>query len=120
MLVEELIRVNFGDGVDWDVRSFVLETTVNVKRRVEAPDGVSEPLDCLELVPLGGLSVVDFEGDVFTDLVGSSTDDEHQRSQEECRVLVSWGWLLTGLVWSVYPIPPSVTMSAEPPCVAEG
>jgi len=119
MVSEKFLTVNLRDGVDGDVGSFVLEATVHVDVGVNGPARVTETLDCLELVPLGGFGVVNFESDVFTDLVSTSTDDDHKRTEEQSGVLVARSRNLTSLVRGLHPVPAAVTMATKSPSVSE-
>jgi hypothetical protein len=75
---EELLRVYLGDGIDWDVRSLMLEPSMDVDILIHHPTGVTEALDGLELKPFRRLGVVYFKGDIFTDLVSTSSNDHHE------------------------------------------
>jgi hypothetical protein len=79
---EKLLAIDSGDGVNWNVRGFVLKTAMDVDCSLDLPACGSETLNCLEFVPLAGLSVIDFHRDVFTYLICATSDDHHQRAQE--------------------------------------
>jgi hypothetical protein len=78
MIHKQLACVYFSNSIDRDVWRLVFEAAVYIHVAVHAPGGVAEPLDCLEFVPLRGFSVVYFEGDVFTHLIRTATDDHHK------------------------------------------
>lgn len=81
---------------------------------------MSESLNGIELVPLGGLSVVDLQRNDLAYLVSSSSDNHHQRSQEESRVLVPWDWsVLLTLVWGFDPVPSAVSVATETPSILQ-
>lgn len=117
---EELLRVYLGDGIDWDVRSFMLESSMDVNILIHHPTGVTETLDGLELKPLRRLGIIYFKGDIFTDLVSTSSNDHHEGAKEQSRVLIARSGHLTSLVGSFNPIPAAIAMSAETPSVVEG
>ena len=89
MVDEQFAGVNFGYRIDRDIWRLVFKSTMNVHVAVHRPTRMSETLNCLELVPLGGLGVVDFEGDIFSNLVCTSADDHHQGAEEESGMLVA-------------------------------
>ena len=98
----------------------MFEATVDVYASVYAPDSVSEPLNGLELVPLRGLCVIHLESNILTDLVSSTTDNHHERAEEQRRVLVARGGCLTRFVRGLDPVPSTITMATKPPCIAKG
>ena len=51
MLVEELISVNSGNDVDWNVWSFMLKASMNVNVSLNEPASMTESLEGVELVP---------------------------------------------------------------------
>lgn len=111
MIGKQLGCVDPRDRVDRNVRCFVLEAAMDVDTGVDAPNGSTESLDSSKLVPFGGLGIVDFEGNIFTNLVSSSTDYHHERSKEEGGVLVAGRGRLSSLVRSFDPVPTTVTMT---------
>ena len=98
----------------------MLEATVDVDAGVYAPDSVSESLNGLELVPLRGLCVIHLECNILTDLVSSTTDNHHERAEEQRGVLVARRRCLTRFVRGLDPVPSTITMATEPPSIAEG
>ena len=97
----------------------MLETTMHIHTSVDAPNSRSEALNGSELVPLRRLSVVDFECNIFSDLIGSSSDDHHEWSQKQCGMLVTWCWCFTCLVRCLDPVPAAITMTTEAPSVTQ-
>jgi hypothetical protein len=117
---EEFLSINFTDLTEWNVWDFVLKTTVNINVIVGCPARVSESLNGVELVPFARLGVIDLKWNNFSDLVSSTTDDHHEWSQEKGRVLISWNRTISlTLIWSLDPIPSSVSMSTETPSVEQ-
>ena len=119
VVYKELLRVDLGDGVDRDVWRHVLEAAVNKHVLVYCPYSVPEALDRLELVPLGGLCVVDLKSNVLSNLISPSSEDHHEWAQEKCGVLVPRCWSLACFVGSLNPVPSSVTVASKAPRVAE-
>ena len=119
MVSEKLGSVDARDGVDRNVGCLVLESTMHIHARINAPNSGTEALNRTEFVPLRRLSVVDFEGYILTNLVGSTANDHHKRSEEQCGVLVARCGCLTGLVWGLDPVPATIAMSSETPSVAQ-
>ena len=66
-------QVESHDRVGWDVRCLVVKTTVHIDCLVDCPNGVSESLSGLELLPLTVLSLVDFHQNLFSNGVGPSS-----------------------------------------------
>jgi hypothetical protein len=118
MIDEELCGIDLRDRVDGNVGSLVLESTMHIDISVNGPDCCAESLNGTELVPLTRLGVVDFKSNVFANLVCASTNDHHQRAEEESRVLIARSRSLTSFVRSLYPVPSSVTMASKTPGVA--
>lgn len=88
---------------------------------VHDPDGMSEPLQAIELLPFARLSFIDLKLNIFTDVVGPSTQDKHESSNEESGVLISGerffaAWLIGGL----HPIPSAVSVASKAPSILEG
>ena len=51
--------------------------------RVNCPDGVTESLQAVELVPFTALSFVDLKLDIFSDCVSAATHNDHHRTNED-------------------------------------
>jgi hypothetical protein len=118
---KQFLSFYFVDSIDGDVGSLVLESTMDVDIRVHNPTGVTEALDGLKLIPLRRFCVVYFEGNVFSYLVGTSSDDHHEGANEKSRVLVARSGSLTiDLVRGFDPVPTAITMSTEAPSITEG
>jgi hypothetical protein len=81
--LEQLLTVDAGDRVDWNVGSLVLKSTVHVNCALNLPASGSEPLNSFKFVPLARLSIVDFHCNVFADLIGAASDHHHKRAQEQ-------------------------------------
>ena len=80
---------------------------------IHHPDRVTEPLKAVELLPLGRLSLIDFKLDIFTNIVGPSSEDKHERPNEKGGVLISGErFLCTGLIWSLDPVPSAVSVTS--------
>ena len=70
---------------------------------------MSESLDAVELGPLGGLGVVDIDGESFADGVGPAADDRQHAVDEQTRVLVPPDrQLLVRLIRGANPVPPTL------------
>ena len=83
MLNEKLGGVDFADFGEGDVGSFVLESTIHEDIVVGRPARVAETLHRVEFVPFAGFGIVDFERNNFSHLVGSSSDNHHEWTQED-------------------------------------
>lgn len=111
--------VNPRNRVDRNVRGFVLEASMNINASVDGPDGSTEPLNGSEFVPFRRLSVINLKSYIFSNLVGSTSDDHHQGTEEQSRVLISWCGSFSSFVWSLDPVPSSITMTSETPSVTQ-
>ena len=121
MSSEEFLSINLADLFKRDVWNFMLKTTVDVDTVITSPATVSESLNRVEFVPLGGFSVINLERHNLSDLVSSATNNHHKWSQEESRVLVSRHRTLgLTLVRSLDPVPSAVSVSSEAPRVLQG
>ena len=60
----------------------MLETSMNVNMVVRSPNAMSESLNGVELVPFRRFSVVDLKRHNLADLVSSTTDNHHERSNK--------------------------------------
>lgn len=117
---EQLLGVDLANLAKRNVRDLMLKATMHVDVVVRSPARVAEALHRVELVPLGRFSVVDLERDHLADLVGSTTDNHHERTQEESRVLITRHRTLSlCLVRSLHPVPSTVAMSAQTPRVEQ-
>ena len=56
---------------------------MHINGRVYGPDCMPESLQTVKLVPLARLGLVDLELHVLSNSVGSTTDDDHHRSNED-------------------------------------
>ena len=56
---------------------------------VDGPDGVAEPLEAVEFVPLTWFCFVDFELNVLTYCVSATANYDHHCADEDTRMLVS-------------------------------
>jgi len=118
---EESHQVNLHDGVGRDVRGFLLEATVHENGGVDSPDGVAEPLQAVELVPLATFSLVDFQLDVLAHSVGAAAHDHHHCSHEDACVLVPSERLFrANFVGSLDPVPAAISVTAQAPGVLQG
>ena len=108
---KEFGSVNERDRVDWNIGCLMFKTAMHVDARIDGPNGRSEALNGTEFVPLGGLSVVDFKCDIFTNLISTSAYHHHDRSEEDRRMLVTRCGCLARLVWSFHPVPSTITMA---------
>ena len=80
---------------------------------VHDPYGVTETLKTVEFLPLGGLSLVHFELDIFPNIISAASKYKHERANKESRVLISrQGLLSAGLVWSLDPVPSPIAVAA--------
>ena len=115
-------EVELHDRVGRDVGRLVLEATVHVDCLVVVrPDGVTESLNGVELLPFGVLSLVYFHQHILADRVGSTAENDHERTDEDGRVLVACKRLFSiVLVRSLDPVPAAVTVSAQAPGIFEG
>lgn len=111
--------VNPRNCVDRNVRGFVLKTSMNINASVDGPDSSTEPLNGSEFVPFRRLSVVNLQSYIFSNLVGSTSNDHHQGTEEQSGVLISWCGSFSSFVWSLDPVPTSITMTSETPSVAQ-
>jgi len=87
---------------------------------INSPHSMSKSLYGIELFPFTGLCFVYFHEHILSDSVCSSTEYNHHCSNEDSRVLVSSQWCLITLVWCVDPIPSSISVSSETPCILQG
>ena len=55
----------------------MLETTVHINTCINAPDSGTEALNGPEFVPLARLSIVNFKGNILTNLIRASSDHHH-------------------------------------------
>jgi hypothetical protein len=80
---------------------------------VHDPHGVTETLKAVKFLPLGGLSLVHFELDIFPNIICAASKNKHECAYKECGVLISSKRLLsTGLIWSLDPVPSAIAMAA--------
>jgi len=120
MLGKELVGVNLCNGVDGDVGSLMLKAPMDIHIGVHCPARVSESLERVELVPFTGLSVINLQGNHFSYLVGSPSNDHHQWAQEQSSVLIARDGLVPRVfVGSSHPVPPSISMLSESPAIIE-
>ena len=79
---------------------------------------MSESLNRVEFVPFAGLGIIYLKRNNFADLISSTTDDHHEWTQEEGRMLIPRNWTVSlALIGSFDPIPSAVSMSTETPGV---
>ena len=97
----------------------MFKTAMHVNVGIYAPYCRTEALNGTELVPFGGLSVVDFECDVFSHLIRSTADHHHDGAEEDCRVLVARRGCLTRLVWRFDPVPTTISVTSKAPRVTK-
>ncbi len=81
---KQLATFNFAHKNDWDVWIFMFEPTMNENAAVNLPASVTETLDWLKLIPFRRLGVINFHGNVFTNLIRAASDDHHKRAEKEC------------------------------------
>ena len=108
---KEFGGVNERDRVDWNIGCLMFKTAMDVDACIDGPNCRSESLNGTEFVPFGGLSVVDFKCDVFTDLISTSTYHHHDRSKEDRRMLVARRGCLARLVWRFHPVPSTISVA---------
>lgn len=88
---------------------------------IDLPDGVSKALKGVKLAPLATLSLIDFELHVFSYRVGSTSEDDHQGSYKDRRVLVSGERLVSAsLVRGSNPVPSTISVASKTPSVLKG
>ena len=117
---EQLLSVDLANLAKRNVRNFVFKATMHIDVVVRGPARMTEALHRVELVPLRRFSVVDFERHNLTDLVGSATDDHHERTQEQSRVLITRHWAFSlRLVRSLHPVQSAIPMSTQTPSIEQ-
>ena len=97
----------------------MFKTAMHVNVRIYAPDGRAEALNGTELVPFGGLSVVDFQCYVLTNLVRSTADHHHDGAKEDRGMLVTRCGCLTRLVRRFDPVPTAISVTSKAPRVTK-
>ena len=80
--LKEFLSVNFTDLTKWNVWNLMFETTMDKYIVARGPARVSESLNTIELIPLRRFGIINFEGNNFTYLVSSSSNDHHEGSEE--------------------------------------
>jgi len=76
-------QVQLHDGVGWNIWGLVFKSSVHVNGLVViGPNGVSESLDGIELLPFGILSLIDLHKNIFSDSISSSSKNNHESSNE--------------------------------------
>ena len=119
-VLEQSAQVDLHNRVRWDVGCFVLEATVHEDRLVNGPDGVSEPLQRLELPPLRALRLIHLQLDILSHRVRPTAKHYHQRPDENSRMLVSCeGFFSLRLVRGFDPVPPAISVSSQSPRVLQ-
>ncbi len=101
----------FWNCVDWDVRHLMFKTTVHVDTAIDLPTSMSEPLNCVEFVPFWRFSIVNLHRNILTNSVCSTSNDNHQGTQKESWMLISWRWGSVGFVRCFNPVPSAVSVS---------
>jgi hypothetical protein len=98
----------------------MLETAMDINVIVRGPATVTETLNRVELVPFGGLGVVYLQGNYLSNLICAASDNHHQRTKEQSRVLITRNrsFSLT-LIRSLNPVPTPVSMSPESPGIIQ-
>lgn len=80
---KEFGTVNLANDVDWNVGCFVFKSAVNEDTALYLPTSVSKSLYGLEFVPFRRFRIVNFHWYILAYLVSATTDDHHQRAEEE-------------------------------------
>ena len=81
---------------------------------VLCPDSVPESLDRIKLFPFRVFSLVHFHEDVLSDGVGSTTENNHECSDEDSRMLISGERLFSiGFIGSFDPVPAAISVSTK-------
>ena len=98
----------------------MLEATMQVDVVVDSPARMAEALHRVELCPLRGFSIVDLERHHLSNLICATTNDHHERAEEESGMLVARdrAFGLT-LVRGFDPVPPAVTVSTQAPSIVK-
>ena len=81
-ILKQFVGIDPRDCIYWHIRIIVLKSTMHEDVTVDLPAGMTEALHSIELVPLGGLSVIDFHGHILADSVCATTHNDHQRTKE--------------------------------------
>ena len=117
---KNLESVESGDVLFWYIGWVMFKAAMNEEIWVNGPARMSESLDWRELVPLAGLSVVEFKCYLFIDWIGATSYYNHHSSHEDWRMLVSLKRSLSCLfVRSLHPVPSTISMSSQSPGVVK-
>lgn len=122
MTLEMLDQIEFNDGVRRDIWSLIFKTSVHVNGpMIMGPNSVAETLNRAQFFPLWIFSLINFHLNIFTCGISPSTENQHEGSNKDGRVLISSQWLLRAtFVWSLDPVPSSIPVPSEAPGVFEG
>ena len=120
MASKKLLSIDLAYFTQWNIWNLMLETSVDKYIIARSPAWVSKSLYWIKLVPLWRFCVIDLKRNNFSNLISSSSNNHHERSQEKSGVLISWNWSISLiLVWGFNPVPSSISMSSETPCVEQ-
>lgn len=122
MTLEMLDQIEFNDGVRRDIWSLIFKTSVHVNGpMIMGPNGVAETLNRAQFFPFWIFSLVYLHGYIFAHRVCSTSENNHQGSNENCGMLISGKRLFTViLVGSLDPVPATISVSSESPGIFEG
>lgn len=120
MICEQFHSINLAYLFERNIWSLMLESTVYIKLILRGPTWVPETLHWVKLIPFRRFGIVDFHRNDFTNCVGSATYHHHEWTQEKSGMLISWNWTILAIfIWSFYPVPSSITVTAEAPGIIE-
>jgi hypothetical protein len=93
---------------------------MNIQVALTYPAGMPELFNGWQLGPLAGLGVIDVEVKFLSDLVVSTTYNQHKIVEKEDRMLIPcMRNLPTSPVWRFHPVKLSIAVFSEAPCIIQ-
>lgn len=80
MSCKKFLSFNSCYYVDWNVRSYLFKSSMNVNRLFYWPNDMSKSLNWVELCPFWRFSIINFKSDYFSNSICSSSNYKHKRA----------------------------------------
>ena len=84
VISEKFSGINERNRINRDVRCLMFKAAMYIYTSIYTPDGRTEALNSSEFVPFRRLCVINFESDIFTNLICAATNYHHDWAKENC------------------------------------
>lgn len=117
--MKNFVQIKFYDRICGDIRSLLIEATVDVDTVLYHEGYMSETVNIRQFVPIRRISIIDIQRHRLSYLVTPTTNNQQKSTHKHTPMLVSLRRLRIITIRRTHPVKPTISMFPQTPSIIQ-